>query len=517
MARRSIRVLDYQHVLEMMRSGLSGREIARRGIVSRNKASQIFAVVSPLGWIDPTLPMPSLDEIRDVLHQPAPVPQKVSSIEPYRNLVVEWSQELQPGQIRTKLKREEGFECSVGAIKRFLRSLGKRSPQKAVVVLHFEPGEAAQVDFGNGSMLLHPVKNKPTQSYIFVMTLCDSRHAYAEIVWDQTVETWLRCHVHAFEFFGGVPRRIILDNLKSAIIKACQKDPVIQRSYYGFAESWGFQIDKCPPRRPDLKGRVERGVGYVKNSFLRPRSDLETLPQANQELLEWILGEAGNRLHGTTQEVPLRAFAEREKAALQPIPSPRPETVVWATATVNVNCHLVFARSYYSVPYQEVGEKVDIRATDAIVQVYRENRMVALHPRSHRPGTFVTNREHYPPTKVAFLMKTPQWCLRRASDIGTSCEEMTRRLLGDQVVSRLPAAQGILGLAKKFGAARIEAACARALAHETVEYKAIRNILEKGLDQAPLQPDGAGQLHFPFLENPRFGRDLGQMMSEGRS
>ncbi|MBX3169992.1 MAG: IS21 family transposase [Candidatus Eremiobacteraeota bacterium] len=247
-------MLDYQHVLEMMRSGLSGREIARRGVVSRNKASQIFAVVEPLGWLDPNIPMPSLDEIRDVLHQPAPVPQRVSSIEPYRDLVLEWSKELQPEQIRTKLKRQENFECSVGAIKRFLRSQGKRSPQKAVVVLSFEPGEAAQVDFGKGSELLHPVKNKMAKSYVFVMTLCDSRHMYAEIVWDQTIETWLRCHVRAFEFFGGVPRRIILDNLKSAIIKACQRDPIIQRSYYGFAESWGFQIDKCPPRSTRLEG-----------------------------------------------------------------------------------------------------------------------------------------------------------------------------------------------------------------------------------------------------------------------
>lgn len=515
MARRSIRVLDYQHVLELMRSGLSGREIARRGVVSRNKAAQILGLAEPCGWLDATTPMPTLEEIRDTLYRPAPVPQRISTVEPHRNLVTAWAEELSPQQIFTKLKRQVGFKGSVGAVKRFLRSLGKQTP-KAVVALSFEPGEAAQVDFGSGPELFHPIKKQMAKSHVFVMTLCDSRHFYAEIVWDQKVETWLRCHRRAFEFFGGVPRRVVLDNLKAAILKACQKDPVIQRSYHEFARSWGFQIDKCPPRRPDLKGRVERGVGYVKNSFLKPRSDLTTLPQANQELMEWTLSEAGNRVHGTTQEVPLRAFAEREKSALQALPVPRPEIVVWAKATVHANCHIVFDRSYYSVPYQEVGEKVDVRATETMVQVYLDHRMLALHPLSDRPGRFVTSRQHYPPEKVAYLMKTPQWCLRRAADIGPSCEEMIRQLLGDQVVNRVAAAQGILTLAKKFGEARIEAACARALAHETVEYKAIRNILEKGLDQAPLQPDGAGQLHFPFLENPRFGRDPGQMMMEGQ-
>lgn len=516
MARRSIRVLDYQHIIELVRSGLSGREIARRGVASRNKAAQIIEQIEPLGWHDPTVPMPSLEEIRDVLYRAAPIPQRVSSVEPFRDLVLAWSDELTPKQIFSRLQRQNGFKGSIGAVKRFLKSSGKNVPKKAVVALTFEPGEAAQVDFGSGPELFHPIKNKAAKTHVFVMTLCDSRHFYAEIVWDQTIQTWLRCHRRAFEFFGGIPRRIILDNLKSAIIIACQKDPLVQRSYYAFAESWGFQIDKCPARRPDLKGRVERGVGYVKNGFLKPRNDLTTLSQGNQELLEWTLSEAGNRVHGTTQEVPLRAFAEREKPALQPLPVPLPELVVWARATVHSNCHIVFDRSYYSVPYSEVGEKVDIRATEAVVQVYQDHKMLALHPRSDLPGKFVTNRQHYPPNKVAYLMKTPQWCLRRAADIGPSCEEMIRRLLGDQVVNRLAAAQGILHLAKKYGEARIEAACSRALAHETVEYKAINNILQKGLDQAPLQPDGSGQLHFPFLENPRFGRDLGQMMMEGQ-
>lgn len=507
-------MLDYQHVLELMRGGLSGREIARRGVVSRNKAAEIFGQVTALGWLDPAVLMPSLEEIRDALYRPTPVPQRVSSVEPYRDLVSSLSEELAPQQIYTRLKKQHGFEGSVGAVKRFLRSLGKKA-SKAVVVLTFGPGEAAQVDFGSGPELAHAITGKPAKSHVFVMTLCDSRHFYAEIVWDQTVETWLRCHRNAFEFFGGIPQRVIMDNLKSAILRACHKDPIIQRSYYAFAESWGFQIDKCPVRRPDLKGRVERGVGYVKNSFLKPRNDLKTLPQANQQLIEWVLSEAGNRVHGTTQEVPLRAFAEREKPALQPLPSPRPELVVWAVAQVHSNCHIVFARCYYSVPYQEIGEIVDVRGTDTVVQIFRDHRQLALHPRGDRPGKFVTNDQHYPPKKVAYMMKTPQWCLRRAADVGPSCDEMIRRLLGDRVVNRIAAAQGILSLAKKYGEARVEAACARALGHETVEYRAVNNILQKGLDQAPMQPDNAGQLHFPFVENPRFGRDPGQMMVEG--
>ena len=286
---------------------------------------------------------------------------------------------------------------ALGGVKRFLKRLGVSKP-KAYVVLSFEPGEAAQVDFGSGPHIPHPKTLKPTKTHIFVMTLCDSRHMYAELVWDQKVNTWLRCHRNAFEFFGGVPARATIDNLKSAITRACHRDPEVQRSYGEFSKEYGFQIEPCRVKTPEHKGRVARGVGYVKSAFV-PDRVFRSLADGNRQLVEWVLGEAGNRIHGTTQEVPLVAFAEREKEALRPLPEPRPEIVTWAKAKLHPNCHISFEKSHYSAPFRYVGQQLHVRAGETMVEIYLQGEVVALHPRAQSPGTFRSNLDHYRPRR----------------------------------------------------------------------------------------------------------------------
>lgn len=513
MARKRLSLFIYQHVLEEMRAGTSARAIEDKGLASRNTVRKIREKVELLGWLDPTNPMPTPESILALFPAPA-MPIRESRLEPYREEVTQWAEAGHtPQQVFRKLKRAHPdlFTASIGSVKRFMKRICAKPP-RGYVVLHFEPGEAAQVDFGSGPVMAHPESGKPTRTHIFVMTLCDSRHAYAEIVWDQKVETWLRCHRNAFEFFDGVPRKIIIDNLKSAIVKACFREPSVQRSYEEFARDYGFQVSPCRPRTPRHKGRVESGVKYVKNAFV-PLREFRNLADANQQLLEWILGEAGNRIHGTTREVPLRAFAERERAALMALPQPRPETFVWAKAKLHDNCHVNFEKSYYSAPYHHVHETLEIRAGERVVEIHRNDSLIAVHARATRPGTFRTIDHHYPPEKVAHMMKGPQWCKERAQRVGPSCHEFVTKLLGDRILDRLAAAQGVLRFADKYGVKRLEAACARALDHDKVEYSAVKKILEKGLDQAPKLSDDSGQLHFKFLEPPRFARDIGRLLA----
>ena len=518
MARKRLSLFQYQHILEEMRSGVSNREIAAKGLASRNKLRAIKEVALDKGWLNTTRPMPAPEELRASFPAP-PIPIRASSLESYREQVEGWADAGHtPKQIFRALKRDHSdFSASVGALKRFLKRLGVQKP-KGFVVLHFEPGEAAQVDFGSGPELPDPQTGKLTRTHFFVMTLCHSRHMYAEIVWDQKVETWLRCHRNALEYFGGTVRSVIIDNLKSAITRACFRDPEVQRSYEHFAKGYGFRIEPCKPRTPRHKGRVEAGVKYVKGAFL-PLRKFRHLADANHQLLEWIAGEAGNRIHGTTQEMPLRAFAEREKAALLALPEPRPEKVVWGTAQLHDNCHLTFEKSYYSAPYRLIKQRLTIRAGERFVEIFLEEERVAVHPRAERPGTFRTNDEHYPPEKVPYLQKTPQWCLRQAGKVGPNCSEFISKLLANPVVKQLPAALGILNsLLKKYGDRRLESACSRALDFENIRYGALKKILEKGLDQAPDLPDRSGQLHFTFLDSPRFVRDIGSLLTaEGGS
>lgn len=516
MARKRLKVFNYQHIIEQLRGGASGRQIARLGIASRNKVADVKETVEPLGWLDPEKPLPPAKEIETLLVQPHVVPAVPSKVEPYRQEVLERVEAGRaPKQIWRKLRRERNFSGSLGSVKRFLKKLGHSKPRVSAV-LHFEPGEAAQVDFGTGPVIPHPKTGKPTRTHVFVTTLCDSRHMYAEVVWDQKVATWLRCHRNALEFFGGVPGRLIIDNLKSAITRACHNDPEVQRSYGEQAKGYGFQIDPCKPGTPRHKGRVERGVSYVKSAFLPDRT-FRSIGDANQQLLEWVLGEAGNRVHGTTREVPLQAFAEREKAALQPLPETRPELVTWSIAKLHSNCHVNFEKSFYSAPFRHVGETLHVRATDTMVELHLNGAVVAMHPRAEHPDTFVTNIEHYPLEKQAYLKKTPQWCLKEAMEVGPQCHQFIEELLERRVTRKLKGAQSTLRLAKRYGATRLEAVRARALSFDLVQYNGVKTILEKGLDQAPEWPDQAGQLHLRFVEAPKFGRDLGEMLNEERS
>ena len=175
------------------------------------------------------------------------------------------------------------------------------------------------MDFGKGPMITDVLTGEVISTWIFVMTLCFSRHMYAEIVTNQKVETWLACHRRAFEYFNGVPAKLIIDNPKCAITRACFRDPAVQRSYGELAEGYGFLISPCPPADPEKKGRVEAGVKYVKNRFV-PLRHFRSLTDGNGQLKQWLLETAGNRIHGTTHQKPLTLFAEGEKHLLRRLP-----------------------------------------------------------------------------------------------------------------------------------------------------------------------------------------------------
>lgn len=508
-------VFTYRQIVIRLRAGDGPRRIARDGLACRQLVRRVRDKAREAGWLDPLAEPPTDEQVAELFGDElvVKVPAQASSVEPFRTEVEAWVKSgISATTIYEALKRDRGFTGSYGSVLRFVQRVRPSEPE-AFVPLHFEPGQVAQVDFGSGPVLPHPDTGEPTRTHIFVMTLAFSRHMYAEIVWNQKVSTWLRCHRNAFEFFGGVVTRVVIDNLKAAITRACFQEPEVQRSYEEFAEGYGFIISPCRPRTPRHKGRVEAGVKYVKGSFVPTRS-FRSLGDANQQLLEWVLGQAGNRTHGTTHQVPLTMFADIEKASLKALPQTPPELIVWSKATLHSNCHVTFEKSFYSAPYRLVHKELLIRASDHLVEIYHDNRAVALHSRAKRPGQWLTVEAHLPPEKVAYMNRTPQWCLRRADDVGEHCLAVVRRLFAHKVLDRLPAVQGIIRLGDKYGKSRLEDACHRALAFENVSYHAIKRILEQGLDQAPLDEEEGGQLNFGFIESPRFSRNLATMLTQ---
>ena len=502
-------MFQYRAVLVRLRQGDSDRDIARARLMGRAKVAALRALAMREGWLATDTSLPEDAAIAAAIGQARRARSTISSVEPYRDLVARWADRGISGVvIHAALCREHGYTGSYSAVRRMLGALAATRLPEATVRLQFAPGEAAQVDFGAGPMLFDPACEQVRRTWCFVMTLCFSRHQYIEFVWDQTVATWLGCHRRAFEWFGAVPARVIIDNPKCAITKACARDPLVQRAYAECAEGYGFKIDPCPPADPAKKGVVEAGVKYIKGNFL-PTREFRDLADLNAQARRWVLEEAGVRVHGTTREQPLALFP-LEKPLLRTLPTIAPDLGTWARARVHRDCHLQFDWCFYSVPFTLIGQQLWLRATDTAIAIYQDYRQVALHLRARKRGQRSTLRDHLPPEAQAFFARDRAWCMQQASSIGTACAQFIDRLLSDRIVERLRAAQSTLRLAERYGATRLEAACARALAHESVFYRTVKTILAGGFDQQPLQSLEQPQ---PYGRSARFVRDAEELFA----
>ncbi len=509
MANRRIEMYEYRQVIHRMRQGQSDRAIAKTQLMGRLKCAFIRSIAKDKGWLN-SGPLPD-DKQLAKLFEISKIANKtqVSLTQPHETKIKTWvNQGVQATTIYQALVEQFGFTGSYSSVRRKVQKIRAKNPE-ASCVLDFAPGEAAQVDFGSGPTITDVFTGGVIKTWIFVMTLCFSRHMYAEVVTDQKVATWSGCHRRAFECLGGVPGKVIIDNPNSAITRACYRDPQVQRSYGELAEGYGFIISPCPPRDPKKKGRVESGVKYVKNSFV-PLRKFRTLIDANKQLECWVMQTAGNRTHGTTHQKPLTMFAETEKHLLKALPDVPVQIATWTKVKVHGNCHVQFEKAYYSAPFQLVRQQLWLKITDTVVNLYLDLKLVATHPRLKRPGQRSTVDEHMPPEALAFKMQDPQWCMKQAEQIGPHCHRFIRRLFNHKVLDNLRAAQGVIGLGKKYGPARLEAACSRALFFENIKYRAVKSILHKGLDQIRYDPPNVIPLASAYTGKARFLRNTQQ-------
>ncbi len=398
--------------------------------------------------------------------------------------------------IYQRLAEDHGYPGSYSALRRYVIHL-EGAVLNAFIRIETAPGDEAQVDFGAAGEMIEPATGELKKAWVFVMTLSASRHQYATFVFDQKVSTWLRCHREAFEYFGGVPKKVVLDNPKCAIVKAALYDPVVQRSYREFAEHYGFLISPCRVRTPEHKGKVESGVKYVKKNFLAGR-DAMTITDANAKVITWIEKTAGVRVHGTTKRRPIEQFERVERDALLPLPVSPYDLGVWKAAKLHPDCHVVVDGAYYSAPFRLIGRRLWVRSNGRDVEIYHDYERVATHAWGS-PGTRRTNPAHYPPEKVAFLMATPAWCRQRTGEIGSATREVVERLLSERPLDRLRSVQALLRLAQKYGAPRLEAACARALRFDEATYTTIKRILLRGLESDSLpETSSSGKRTYVF-------------------
>jgi len=402
---------------------------------------------------------------------------------------------LMSNTVRTvwqRLRDEHGLSVSESTFRRYVHEHVRRVTEQDITVLKeiSPPGEVAEVDYGRVGRILDVVSGRLRVVYAFIMVLPASRHIFVDLVNRCDQESWVRSHIRAFEFFGGAPRIVRLDNLRTGVIRPDIYDPQLNRSYAELAEHYHVLLDPCRAGRPKDKPHVERSVPYVRDSLVRGREGIG-LAGLRELSSGWCCATAGARPHRTLSGTVLDVFTAVEQPALLPLPTERFEIAHWATATVHADCHVQVCKRLFTVPWQLMGKRVDVRVGERVVTIYDGGELVKTHL-LHQSERRYTDYADLPPGKVAFLQRTPTWCRRRAVELGDDVRQLVDGLLDEMpgALIRLRQAQAVLRLADTYPVTRLNAACHRACDADG-SYRTVRNILINGLDRVDDEPTHA--------------------------
>jgi len=359
---------------------------------------------------------------------------------------------------------------------------------KATLRIHHKPGDRMEVDWaGDTAFIQDNISGKPIRVYVFVAVLSCSGYAYAEGFLSRNLESWILAHVHAYEFFQGVTRILTPDNLKTGVQKADWYSPLINKSYQEMAEYYGTAVIPTGVRKPTEKALVERTVGLLSTwiiAALRNRQFfcLYSLNQAIRTKLQEFNKKPFQKKEGCRES----AFAE-EQPFLIPLPDKPFELSTWKIATVQLNYHIAADKMYYSVPYEYIKYKVDVRLTAGMVEIFCQNTRIASHRRLYgHPGQYSTVNEHMPEKHRQYTQWNAQRFIRWASDIGVFTLKAVKAIIGSRKVEEqsYKSCIALLKLADTYSVARLEAACEKALCYtKTPSYRSIRTILKTGSDR----------------------------------
>ncbi len=470
-------------ILTLKQRGWSQRRIARElGIDRETVARRLHlqgadpkpATNAPPGSDSPKPANAPIGSVDEDMQKSGPE----SQCEPFGKVI---QGKLQSGLSRQRiyqdLRDEHGFEGSYYSVRRFAKRLGQDSP---IPFRRMEcmPGEQAQVDFGTAAPVLGP-DGKRKRPHVFRIVLSFSRKAYSEVVYRQTTDNFIRCLENAFWHFGGVSRTLVIDNLKAAVKNADWYDPDIHPKIQSFCEHYGTVVLPTKPYTPRHKGKVERGVDYVKSNALKSRT-FSSLQEQNQHLLNWEMRIADTRIHGTTRKQVGKLFREEEKSSLLSLPSGRFPCFAEAKRSVHRDGHIEVQKSYYSVPPEYTGREVWARWDGHLVRVFNcRMEQIVVHVQVE-PGKFQTLQKHIHSQKRSTVEKGTVWMLRKASLIGTNADKWAQAMLEARGIPGIRVLVGLLNLVNKHDSDSIDKACEIALTHNAFRLKTIRGLILRG-------------------------------------
>jgi transposase len=504
MAYREVRVVDYKEVVRRWLAGDGIRALARGTGLDRKTVRRIVRAAERLGLKpgdaapDDKLIAALIGELRGIHLEAAPG-ETERSLLPYRDRIRNWLEEdkLLLTRVHDLLARD-GVLVPYASLHRFAHKQCNFA-RSSVTVRRVEgkPGEYAEVDFGRLGYLQELGSAKPRVVHGFVMVLGYSRLSCVVPVFRQDLASVIRCFEEVLRFFGGCPRRIVVDNMKSCLDLADPLVPRFNRTFLEYAAFRGFIPDPARPYHPKDKPAVEQHVRFVRERFFKGTTFLDLDDVARRALL-WCRETAGRRVHGTTRRVPFDVFEVEERGALIPLKPERFVLPKWGTCAVHPDHHVRFDSASYSVPTRYIGQKVDVRADGALVRIYRGAEVIKTHQQQPRGGRS-TDYEDYPKERGPYAMRYPDFYCRKARAIGPAVGDFADRLLeGEFPWSRLRQVQKLLRLAERYGPQRTEAACLRALSVDLVDVKRVGHILEQALENEA--DSSGGKVSLPPLQ-----------------
>jgi transposase len=419
-----------------------------------------------------------------------------SLCEPFRQLIeTKLAAGLTAQRIFQDLVRDHGFAAKYHSVRRFVRRIngGRPLPFRR---LECAAADEVQVDFGTGAPIVTP-DGKRRRTHVFRMVLSHSRKGYSEAVYRQTTDQFLHCLENAFHHFGGLPKAVVLDNLKAGVETPDWYDPELNPKLRSFADHYGLAILPTRPRTPRHKGKIESGIGYVKGNALKGLS-FASLEDENRHLLDWETTVADRRIHGTIRQQVGSYFAEVEQAALRPLPLERFAFFHEAQRTVHRDGHVEVAKAYYSVPPEYLGHRVWVRWDGRLVRIINDRlELIATHVQ-HEPGRFSTQSRHIASEKISNVERGAAWLLSQTQRIGPQAAQWSEAVVRVRGVEGVRVLQGLLTLAGKHRSDDLDKACGIALSYGSYHLKTIRTLLEH---EAPRQQSLAFLDEHPIIRN----------------
>lgn len=388
--------------------------------------------------------------------------------------------------------REQGFAGRYSIIKDFVRKV-RPIKKQAFLTLSFAPGECAQVDWGCYGAVT--IGSSCRRLSFFVMVLCYSRLMYVEFTVSQTMEHFLGCHQNAFEFFGAVPGKIMVDNLKSAVLKRIVgQAPVFNPKYLDFANHYGFAIAPCNVGKGNEKGRVENAVGYVKKNLLAGM-DLPDFAAIHPAARHWLDTVANVRIHGETREQPIARF-EKERSHLNPLPPHRFDIATVSQVRASSQFRVAVDANRYSVPAEYAGRSLTLKTYPDRICLYWDNKLIARHMRSYDRGQDIEDPDH--PKQLLLWRKKAreQKIVMRFLALSPKSDPYYRKL-EQRRMNPFHHVQKIVALSEIYGPEAVARALEDAFTFQAFSCEYIANLLEQRARRLP-QP---GALHLTRRED----------------